>query len=326
MEGITLGVFVLCALSTGSAIFFFVYVSDERKKRLSLTNKLAATTGVGTPACRMHIPRPSRVLSTLSTLEVERVLPPRVRARWSLLLADLGKAHALRAIALALIASGIIAFPLGLIVHLLWLPAVVVIGLAAVIDSILVSRRRTQLSLRRHAGIAFLERIAELLGAGKTLSQACETAALESPEVLAVFCDTLLGNLSRGLSPDRAFYEATSRAPFPEMRSLGAALAVQYRAGGDMKVLFADFAAQLRTSLRHNLSLKSQTAQARLSVKVVALLPPLLIVAMNMLMPGYLGGFLARPMGRILVAVAVVLDVIGLLLVKKIMHVSEEVA
>ena len=65
-------------------------------------------------------------------------------------------------------------------------------------------------------------------------------------------------------------------------------------------------------------TLVTKTAQARLSARIVCVLPILMVAILSMLSPEFRGGVLA-PQGMACLAVALVLDGIAVLLIRRLM-------
>jgi len=67
-----------------------------------------------------------------------------------------------------------------------------------------------------------------------------------------------------------------------------------------------------------------QTAQARLSAKVVSLLPLFLVAAMSLTMDGYLATFFSSAGGLMLLAAAVGMEAAGIVLIRRILRIDLE--
>ena len=63
--------------------------------------------------------------------------------------------------------------------------------------------------------------------------------------------------------------------------------------------------------------LRTKTAQGRLSSRIVALVPFVLLGILSIFSPGYLVEFLSSPLGICLFALAMLLEVAGVLLVRR---------
>ena len=69
-------------------------------------------------------------------------------------------------------------------------------------------------------------------------------------------------------------------------------------------------------------SLRVQTAQAKLSARVVAIMPFLLVAAFSLASPDFLSPFFASPLGIGLLTLAIVMQVAGIILVRRALAVD----
>jgi tight adherence protein B len=186
----------------------------------------------------------------------------------------------------------------------------------------LARRSAKKVQLLRTQSIDFADGLSDSLSAGHSLSQAV-LASFENPkEPLGGLIEEMVGLINYGFPADVAFEKCARETSMSELHTLAAAIRIQYQSGGNIRNVLAEFSSQMRQNLLFEQNLKTQTAQGRLSVRVVGFVPPLLAIAMNFLMPGYFSAFLADPTGRILFYLAVGLDLVGLLAVRNIMRIS----
>ena len=65
------------------------------------------------------------------------------------------------------------------------------------------------------------------------------------------------------------------------------------------------------------------TAEGRLSGIVLAILPVVMVAVLSMINPGYLKPLLTEKIGHIAIAMAILLQIIGFLWIRKIVRVSQ---
>lgn len=183
-----------------------------------------------------------------------------------------------------------------------------------------VHKKETQ--ILRAQIVEFLESLSDSLKANKSLGQAFQSFNIVCKRPLKPVIEKTVALMACGLFPDQAFCEATKSIEIQEIQALGTALQIQYKMGGNLNNLLAEFSSHFREAILFEQNLQAQTAQGRLSVKVVGIVPPLLILVMNLIVPGYFSSFISVPLGRNLFVLALVLDVVGLLIVKRIMSLS----
>ena len=158
-----------------------------------------------------------------------------------------------------------------------------------------------------------LRRVAAELGAGRTADRALlATAAAGGPASEAF---ALAG---RRAAAGEDIAVALAAALGPRARFAAAAVSLQLRAGGDLPALLRSLARRLDERRGVNAEIRALTAQARLSARVVPLLPVVGLALAAMLDAGAVRLLLTTAPGLAIVAVAAVLDLVGLLAIRAI--------
>ena len=101
-------------------------------------------------------------------------------------------------------------------------------------------------------------------------------------------------------------------------RFAAAAISLQLRAGGDLPALLRSLARRLDERRGVNAEIRALTAQARLSARVVPLLPVAGLAVAALLDAGAVRLLLTTAPGLAIVAVGAVLDLVGLLAIRAI--------
>jgi tight adherence protein B len=163
-----------------------------------------------------------------------------------------------------------------------------------------------------------LRRLAAELAAGRTLERALASAGRSGPAELGEALRGAGEGLARGVPLERALTSALPRDP--ACRLLAAALALHRRSGGDLPALCRDLARTLDERQRVEAETAALTAQARLSARVVPLLPPASLLALSALDPAALRLLLGTPAGLLLLGLAGALNLGGALAVRRLVR------
>lgn len=91
--------------------------------------------------------------------------------------------------------------------------------------------------------------------------------------------------------------------------------------GGNIADLLERTRDILRLRMRATEKLRSMTAQARLQALVLTLLPPAFAVALSKVDPGFFLNLLGTPQGKAIMAIAFVLQILGWIIIRKILSV-----
>ena len=166
-----------------------------------------------------------------------------------------------------------------------------------------------------------LDMIAQSLQAGLGLTQAMVFVAKEMPDPLGTEFSVFIEEVNLGLPLVDALRKFEERMNLPEVRLFNTALMVQREVGGSLAELLNKLSSIIRDRFRIERLIKSLTAQNRVSAWTVCSVPPLLAVFMFVREPEMMAKTMAHPMGRMMFTVALVLEVLGILVFRKIIKI-----
>ena len=158
-----------------------------------------------------------------------------------------------------------------------------------------------------------LRRVAAELGAGRTADRALAAAASVGGGAGEAFA--LAGRRS---AAGEEIASALATALGERACFAAAAVSLQLRAGGDLPALLRSLALRLEERRSVNAEIRALTAQARLSARVVPLLPVVGLALAALLDAGAVRLLLTTGPGLAIVAVAAALDLAGLLAIRAI--------
>jgi tight adherence protein B len=167
-----------------------------------------------------------------------------------------------------------------------------------------------------------VDMLARSIRAGETLDQAIETVGVAARDPMGTEFRRCARHLDMGLSVDAAMQALTRRAPIFETRILAATLMVQRRTGGNLPLTLERLAKVVRDRLSYYRQFRAATASARLSALIIALAGPLLLAFMFYFQPDYIDDLFTTRLGQMLLAVAIVLQVIGVIWIFRLLRTS----
>lgn len=106
-----------------------------------------------------------------------------------------------------------------------------------------------------------------------------------------------------------------------ELSFIAVALNVQHTSGGSLYQVLQSVQESVENELALRRSLKVQTAQAKLSAHIVSLMPFLLVAIFSLISEDFLAPFFQSALGIALLGLAVGMQIGGILLVRKFLHV-----
>jgi tight adherence protein B len=207
-----------------------------------------------------------------------------------------------------------------------------VIGfLAPVIGAFLVGSLpriyRSQIRDRRLSAIEeqfpdALDFLSRSVRAGNAFSIAIELLASEAAEPLKSEVAKITREMALGASLDHALYGMAARIPLLEIRMFVAAVLLQRETGGNLSEVLGKLAASVRERLRLRGQVKASSGSSRLTANVLTVMPIATIILLKLVSPSYVNNLFDDPIGRNLLGAAVVSQILGYLVMQKIIKVK----
>jgi tight adherence protein B len=156
-----------------------------------------------------------------------------------------------------------------------------------------------------------------VLRSGHSIPQAVKAVAAESPQPCGDEFENVLHRLNLGQPLSESLIISAKRFQSYELDLMRKAVAIQNEVGGSLAELLDKTNATLRERLKQAKQLKVITAQSRLSAGIVGLLPIILAIGLNILSPGYMQMLVDDPIGRLLLCVSILLEVLGVYVMRQ---------
>lgn len=107
-----------------------------------------------------------------------------------------------------------------------------------------------------------------------------------------------------------------------ELSFVAVALDVQHQSGGSFASVLGNAQRMVADEIELRRSLRVQTAQAKLSAQVVCLMPFVLMAVLSLMSEGFLAAFFESPAGIAMLAIAVLMEITGIILVRRMLRVA----
>lgn len=161
------------------------------------------------------------------------------------------------------------------------------------------------------------------LSAGLSLEQTFGQLEKETSGSLRSMFARMEGVLKTGGTADQALSELKGFKPVPELAFIAVALDVQHQTGGSLRRVLDSARGMVEDELELQRSLRVQTAQAKLSARIVTVMPFFLIALFSLTTEGFLEPFFQSVAGLALLGLAVLMQVMGVMLVRHMLTVQE---
>ena len=156
--------------------------------------------------------------------------------------------------------------------------------------------------------------------AGLSLAQSMEVLAEQSPRPINAEFQRIVGEYNMGKPLDRTLQEAKERLRSENFALFAAALLASRESGGRLNETVERIANSVRELQRLERKVQSETAMARKSAVYMALVPFFILAFYYFFDPAGVEMLFTTPPGQLLMAVAIVLNVIAYLWARAIMN------
>ena len=167
-----------------------------------------------------------------------------------------------------------------------------------------------------------IDLMARALRAGHTISSSIEMVASEGTEPVASEFRQVFEQQNFGLPLREAMLGLAERIPLPDVAFLVTAILVQKETGGNLAEVLDKTAVVIRERFRLRGQLRVYTAQGRLTGWILAGLPFIMFVILNIVNPGYMKILITDPLGRTLIYIGCGLMVVGGWVISKVIDIK----
>ncbi|MBI4496882.1 MAG: type II secretion system F family protein [Chloroflexi bacterium] len=165
--------------------------------------------------------------------------------------------------------------------------------------------------------VDFLSLCSNTLRSGWGFLQALEHAAQELPAPISEEIRQVLQEVSLGASPEQALHAMQQRIPSYDLELIVTAVLIQRKVGGNLAEMLDNIAHTIRARVELLGEIRIVTAESRMSMWVLALLPIFLLLILSSVQPTYIRPLLVEPTGRLILMVAAGLEFIGILVLRR---------
>jgi tight adherence protein B len=167
-----------------------------------------------------------------------------------------------------------------------------------------------------------LELMSRALSAGHAFSEALHMVSVEMPEPIATEFRKTYEEQNLGLSLKLALENLTDRMPLLDLRLCVTAVMIQRETGGNLAEILEKVAHTIRERFRIMGDLKTLTTSSRLSAWVLCAVPIFIASVVTIMNPEYMSIMWKDPRGHKLVALGIILQLTGMLFVRKILRIK----
>ena len=167
-----------------------------------------------------------------------------------------------------------------------------------------------------------LSMVASALRAGFSFVQAVEIVSKEMAAPMSVEISKLIREINVGVPMETALEDINRRVECPEFELITTAVLIQRQVGGNLAQILDNISDTINERIRMKREVLALTAQGRMSAVVLALLPIALAAFLFSVHNDYFDPLLESPMGKVAIGIALLMELLGYLVIKKIVDID----
>jgi tight adherence protein B len=167
-----------------------------------------------------------------------------------------------------------------------------------------------------------IDLIARALRAGHAFTTGLAMVAEDAPQPVAGEFRTLYDQQNFGMPMPEALKAFAERIPLLDARFFVTAVLTQREAGGNLAEVLDNLGSVIRERFKVKRQIRVLSAHGRITGWVLSAIPPVLAIALLFVTPGHMRLLVDDPLGPPMVLTAIVLQIIGMLIIRKIVNIE----
>lgn len=195
--------------------------------------------------------------------------------------------------------------------------------LSAYIPGIYVSARKKEILHKIDQQLPdTLALISNTLKSGYSFLQAVDTASKELPPPISLEFQQIIKEINLGVNTEKALEGFSKRVQSKDLELIIMAVLIQRQIGGNLSEILDNISETIRSRIKIKGEIKVLTAQGRASGVIISLLPVVVGVLLYFINPSYIMELFRNPMGWAMLALAIVMQCIGIFLIRIIVRIE----
>lgn len=180
-------------------------------------------------------------------------------------------------------------------------------------------KRKTRLEGQLVEAISVL---GNALKAGHSFQAAMNNIATDMEAPISEEFGRVFKETQRGMTMEESMDRMVERTGSDDLDMLCTAIIIQRKVGGNLADVLEKISETIQSRISLRMEIKTRTASGRMSGYIVGALPFLLLAVMSVLNPDYSSKLLDTDIGHIMLAVGLILECIGFIVIKKVVTIK----
>lgn len=199
------------------------------------------------------------------------------------------------------------------------LAAILIVAVEYIYVLVRIERRST--SFTNQLGDCLMM-VANALRAGFSFLQAMEMISKEMEPPISEEFQHVMRDIGVGATVERALDDMDQRVGSPDFSLVVTAVLIQQQVGGDLARILDTISETIQDRIRMRREVKTLTTQGRMSGWVLVLTPIALALFMTSTDPNYLDPLFKHPIGQMILAATIIMEIIGAVVIKRIVDIE----
>jgi tight adherence protein B len=167
-----------------------------------------------------------------------------------------------------------------------------------------------------------VDTLARAVRAGHAFTTSIELISKEIPEPVAGEFRQLFEEQKYGLPVREALLNLTERMPLVDVKFFVTAVMLQRETGGNLAEILDNLSYMIRERFKIMRQVRVHTAQGRMTMLLLMMLPPGIIVTMLVMNASFIQPLFTDPLGHVLLAGGIALQTIGYFVIRRIIQIQ----
>ena len=163
--------------------------------------------------------------------------------------------------------------------------------------------------------------ISRALKAGHAFSTGMRMVANDLGDPIGSEFTRTMAEVSFGADLNQAMKNMLLRVDCPDLKFFVMSVILQRETGGNLAEILGNLSRLMRDRFKLHRKIKTLSAEGRWSAVILVLLPFVLVAVLFLVNPKYVMVLAEDPTGRILVAVTIIMQIVGIFLISKIVRI-----
>jgi tight adherence protein B len=167
-----------------------------------------------------------------------------------------------------------------------------------------------------------IDTLARAVRAGHAFTTALEMITNEVAEPIAGEFRQLYEEQKFGMPVRDALMNLTDRVPLVDVKFFVTAVMLQRETGGNLAEILDNLSYVIRERFKVQRQVRVYTAQGRLTMALLMGMPPIIVVVMLVLNPGFIHPLFSDPIGHTLLVLGITLQTVGYFVIRRIIRIQ----